>query len=189
MSPKKQPRERRQPAAKAERTGYRNDPLPVSGELTLYGYGRELVGTGEVIRYDREGKIVSGGRPARPQAYQRPRRTKAKTYVLVPRTDYQALIERLEDLEDAELVREAEARGGPSRSALPAALVKRLLAGEHPVRIWREHRGLTLAALSEKAGVPDGYISEIETGKKPGSARALKALAQALEVDLDELVP
>ncbi len=110
-------------------------------------------------------------------------------YVVVPRTEYETLRARLEDLADAARVREGEARGGPSPDALPAELVNRLMEGEHPLRIWREHRGLTLAALAERAGVPDGYISEIETGKKPGSIRTLKALAHALDVDLDDLVP
>jgi transcriptional regulator with XRE-family HTH domain len=32
------------------------------------------------------------------------------------------------------------------------------------------------------------YLSEIETGKKPGSVAALKRLAKVLGVDIDDLV-
>ncbi len=108
--------------------------------------------------------------------------------VMVSKAELDALVQRLEDAEDALRVREGEARGGPSPDALPAEAVRRLTTGEHPLRIWREHRRLTLAALAERADVPASYISEIETGKKPGSVKALKALADALDVDLDDLV-
>ncbi len=109
-------------------------------------------------------------------------------YVVLPRAEYETLLERLEDLEDAARVREA-VEHPETREYLPAELVNRLMAGEHPVRIWREHRGLTVAALAEKAGVAPAYVSEIENRKKPGSVRAMKALAAALAVDLDDLVP
>jgi DNA-binding XRE family transcriptional regulator len=72
---------------------------------------------------------------------------------------------------------------------LDDALVNRLLDGESPVRIWREHRGLTLKRLSEEAGVPQGHLSEIETGKKPGSLDAMARIARALAVPLDDLAP
>ncbi len=108
--------------------------------------------------------------------------------VTLNRTDYEALLRRIEDLEDTREIQAAEARG-LTPDALPAALVDRLLAGEHPVRIWRKHRDLTLAQLGEQSGVGESYISEIETGKKPGSVQALRALAGALRVGLDDLVP
>lgn len=34
-----------------------------------------------------------------------------------------------------------------------------------------------------------GYLSEIETGKKPGSVRAYRALADALALSVDDLLP
>ena len=62
-------------------------------------------------------------------------------------------------------------------------------AGEHPVRIWREHRGMTQVCLAEYAGIDRVYLSEIEGRKKPGSVAALRALAEALSVTTDDLVP
>ena len=94
---------------------------------------------------------------------------------------------RIEDLEDALEVRAAQARG-PGADAWPADLVKRRVAGEHPLRLWRRHRGLTMTALASKARVAVSYISEIENRKKPGSVAALGKLARALEVALDDLV-
>lgn len=114
--------------------------------------------------------------------------TQMPEYILLPRAAYQVLLDRLEDLEDSACVRAGEARGGPSPDAWPAALVDRLLAGDHPARLWREQRGLTLAALAKRSGVPASYISEIERRKKPGSVKALHALATALQLSLDDLV-
>ena len=67
------------------------------------------------------------------------------------------------------------------------ALVDRLLAGESAIRIWREHRGLTLTALAEMASVSVSYLSEIESGRKPGSAAAIRAVANALRVPMEDL--
>lgn len=104
------------------------------------------------------------------------------------RAEYNALVSRVEDLEDALVLRAAGARG-PTTDGLPAALVQRMLAGEHPVRVWRAHRRLTARALAAKAKVDPAYLSQIETGKKPGSVKALKALARALSVDFEDVTP
>lgn len=107
---------------------------------------------------------------------------------LVTRAEYEGLLDRIEELEDSVRMRAAEARG-TTPDAMPAELVKRMLAGEHPLRLWREHRGLTRAALAERAEVPPGYLSEIENGDKPGSMEAYRRLAKALEVTVSELMP
>jgi DNA-binding Xre family transcriptional regulator len=113
--------------------------------------------------------------------------------VTLTRAEYEALIERLEDAEDLAAVAAAEAReaalGKEKARAdhLPIELVRRLSAGEHPVRVWRVHRGLGRDALAAAAGVAPSYLSEIETRRKPGSFGALAKLAAALRVSLDDL--
>ncbi len=109
----------------------------------------------------------------------------------ITRAEYEALRRRIEALEDAldsKLLADA-ARTNVAGDYLPARLVKRMLGGEHPVRVWREHRSLTAGALAAAAGVAPAYLSEIETGKKPGSVKALGALARVLAVAVDDLVP
>ena len=64
-----------------------------------------------------------------------------------------------------------------------------ILDGTHPVKAWREYRGFTQDALAEKAGISKAYLSQIETGKRIGVAKTLKALAAALGVTLNELQP
>ena len=53
----------------------------------------------------------------------------------------------------------------------------------------REKRGLTQQALAKRAGIAQGYLSELEAGreKNPG-IETLRKLAKALKVSLIELV-
>jgi transcriptional regulator with XRE-family HTH domain len=106
----------------------------------------------------------------------------------VTREEFDSVLDRLQDLEDAEFMRAVEA-DPLARDYLPLALMKRLLAGGHPVTIWREQRGLSVTGLAEKAGVTRSYLSEIEAGKKPGSVAAYRQLAEALGVSIDDVVP
>ncbi len=115
----------------------------------------------------------------------RKRKTAART---VTRAEFDALAARLEDMEDALALRAAAAQFD-ERDTLPLAMVKRIQAGEHPLRIWRERRGLTLSGLAKRSGMQVGYLSEIESGKKPGSVDAFRRAAKTLGVDIDDLVP
>jgi ribosome-binding protein aMBF1 (putative translation factor) len=105
--------------------------------------------------------------------------------VILSRRAWNSLQEALEDAQDRAALR-ASKSGKPD--AISSALVRRILGGESPVRIWREHRGLSGHKLATAAGISPSYLHEIEAGKKPGSAKALKALAGILKVDMDDLV-
>jgi DNA-binding Xre family transcriptional regulator len=108
--------------------------------------------------------------------------------VLLRRADYEALVRRAEDAADAMQIRDAEARVAACEDEyVPIELTKRLAAGEVPVRVWRQHRGLSARALAARAGISAAYLSQIETGKKPGSFGAMANLARALDVDMEDL--
>lgn len=112
-----------------------------------------------------------------------------KDTAVLRRRDYDALIEAYEEAVDARAladVRAREASGGAEY--VPIELADRIFAGEHPVRVWREYRGLTLSALAKASDVAPSYLSEIEAGKKPGSAKALAALAKTLRVSIEDLL-
>ena len=119
-------------------------------------------------------------------------KTAADTITLT-RTQYDALIRRIEDAEDTaavakQIAREEALGKEPARADyLPAELVSRMLAGESPVRVWREHRKMTARQLAQSAELPPSYLSEIETAKKPGSFDAMTRIARALNVRLDDL--
>jgi DNA-binding Xre family transcriptional regulator len=103
-----------------------------------------------------------------------------KGYVLLSEEDYQDLV----DVSDA---RAAKARIEAGEETWPADVVNAIVAGEDPIRVFRKHRGKTLTELAAATGLSQGYLSEIENGKKEGSFAAIKAIAKALDVDLDDL--
>ena len=90
-----------------------------------------------------------------------------------------------EDGKDATLFDAARAADDGFR--IPGAVANALLDGEHPVKVWREHRGLTQEALAEKAGISKAYLCQIETRKRVGALKTLKAIAGALTVSINEL--
>ena len=111
----------------------------------------------------------------------------SEEYVVVPRMEYEALREAADgDASDAALVRRV--LDDPDEELAPLELSERIARGEHPIRVWREHRGMKAGLLAKRAGVAASYLSDIEHGKKPGSAKTLAAIARALDVDLDEIV-
>ena len=79
----------------------------------------------------------------------------------------------------------AEAEGD---ALIPHPVALAIMDGGSPVRAFRDHRGLTLRDLSDRAGISIGYLSEIERGRKPGSVAALTRVAAALDTTIDALV-
>ncbi len=112
-----------------------------------------------------------------------------KDTVTLSRKTFDALVEALKDAEDRASVRASIARANEGiDDAIPAEFFRRILAGEHPVKIWREHRGLGLNALAKEAKLSAPYLSEIENRKKPGSVSAMRNIAKALKINVDELI-
>ncbi|TDW65408.1 DNA-binding XRE family transcriptional regulator [Novosphingobium sp. PhB55] len=109
--------------------------------------------------------------------------------VTIPVEEYIALQEAAEDLADlraSERVKAAVEHGDDEY--VPAELVNRILAGESPLRVWREYRGLTQVALSEAAGINRTQIAQIESKKQVGSVQTLKSLAEQLGITVDDLI-
>jgi len=109
----------------------------------------------------------------------------ADGFVTIPVAELEALIRRVEDAEDR---RSIETALKNPDDALPAESVERMIAGESPLRIFREHRGLTQQALADQAGAGKSHLSQIENGKKSGSIDIYAKLADILDVTIDDLV-
>lgn len=93
-----------------------------------------------------------------------------KPHVLVPIHDFTAL------------------KNAGSNNNLPDDILQQLtLAQESPIKVIRKHRGMTQSNLAEASGISRPYLTEIETGRKDGSIRALKSIAGALDVSLELL--
>lgn len=109
-------------------------------------------------------------------------------YVVLPWADYQALLEAAEDAIDGALLdafRKKLASG--EEETIPASVVDALLTGANPIKVWREYRGLTQDELAARAGISKAYLCQIETGKRDGAIKTLRAIATALGVAVDEL--
>jgi len=105
---------------------------------------------------------------------------------LVPADIWERVKEMVEDAEDAAAYAEAVRTDDGVR--YPAPVAHAMADGAHPLKAWREHKGLTLQALADAAGVSKPYISQIERSKRAGTAATLKKLAAALGVPVGALV-
>ena len=61
--------------------------------------------------------------------------------------------------------------------------------GENPIKVVREWRGLTRAALARRNKLTEGYVTQLEAGTASGSPRTMKAIAKTLKVPVDLLLP
>ncbi len=93
--------------------------------------------------------------------------------------------EAAEETADLAAYEEARAR---DEEAFPLDVAERLVAGVHPIKVYREYRGMTQAELARQVGLSPMYISQIETGRRGGSTKALRRIAAALDIDLADLV-
>jgi mRNA interferase RelE/StbE len=108
--------------------------------------------------------------------------------ITITREEYDRLRAAAEDLADLQSYDRTQAALAAGEDELiPADYANRLLNGENPLRVYRDLRGMTQAALAEKSGVNRVSVAEIETGRKQGSVATLRALAVALGVSLDDL--
>jgi transcriptional regulator with XRE-family HTH domain len=71
---------------------------------------------------------------------------------------------------------------------VPAEVVDRLLAGEAPLRVWRQFRGVTATQVAAAVQITPAHISKIESGKGEPSVALLKKRTRVLRVDIEALV-
>lgn len=109
-------------------------------------------------------------------------------FAVMPYDEYQALRELAEDADDvAALLRFAKRHSAGKEETFPSNVVDGLLAGESPLRVWREHRGLTAAQLAAAVRITPAHVSKLESGNGDPSLAVLRRLAKVLGVDLDLL--
>ena len=109
--------------------------------------------------------------------------------VVLSRREYDALLARLGDeaAEDRMSVRILKERARDV--ALPISLWEEIEAASSPIGPIRKWRGLTQAELATLARISQGFLSEIESGKKSGDLSTLRAIASALNVGLEDVTP
>lgn len=108
---------------------------------------------------------------------------------VLPEAEYQRMAEALEDAEAGAIIDRFRQRLADGEEELiPADVVDRILAGENPMRVWREFRGIKVGELATATKLSQAYVSQLEAGKREGSLAAMKAIAAVLRVTVDDLL-
>ena len=68
-------------------------------------------------------------------------------------------------------------------------VAERLIDGEPPLQVWRKYRGLSQSARARAADTGRIQIIDTEKGRRTGSARTLRKLADALQISVDDIIP
>lgn len=111
---------------------------------------------------------------------------------ILPRKDYEALAAKAaeadEDSGTARLVARARKEIAAGAPLIPKAIVDRIANGENALRVLREWRDVPQLYLSFKTDIGQGYLSDLENGRRKGTAEVWKRIAKVLNVPLDLLV-
>ena len=113
-----------------------------------------------------------------------------KKFAVFPLEAWERLQERLEDLQDIADCKEIEAQIARGEGEyFPSYILDEIIdEGKNAVKVYREYRGLTQAELADKAKISVAQVRKIESGQSEGSISTIKAIAQALSVDVDLLI-
>src|SRR5215210_7988512 len=121
------------------------------------------------------------------------KRTPRGEVAIVPRVEYDRLVRLAEEAEEdagtARIVARAKREVAEGAPLLPKAVVDRLANGENPIRVLREWRDYTQAELAVAVGIGQGYLSDLETGKRKVPFELHHKFARALGIPFDLLAP
>jgi DNA-binding XRE family transcriptional regulator len=105
--------------------------------------------------------------------------------VVLPKAEYDALLSQLDELEDDADdraiydARKAELAAVPP---LPSDVSSAMLRGDRLLKALREWKGMTQSSLAKSSGISQGFLSDIESGKRVASGDNLVRIANALEL-------
>ena len=111
---------------------------------------------------------------------------------ILPRKEYEALVAKAreadEDAGTARLVARAREEIAAGAPLFPMEVADRIAKGENAIRVIREWKDITQLYLSYKTNIGQGYISDLENGRRKGTTAVLKEIARVLGVPIDVLV-
>jgi ribosome-binding protein aMBF1 (putative translation factor) len=109
-------------------------------------------------------------------------------WAVLPYEEYERLVEEAEMLQDVREYDEARKAVAAGEELVPSEVTYAILDGGNPVRVWREHRGISRKQLAEASGLTVAYLSQIEAGKSKGSTEELATIAKELGLSLDDIM-
>ena len=111
---------------------------------------------------------------------------KGETFVLVPTRIFNRMVESIENEKCIEVAKKE--LKNPEIAVPGNVFHKIILNNENPIKVYREYRKFSQLKLAKKVGVTESYISQLESGKRAGTTKVLKLIAQVLGVTLDDIV-
>ncbi len=120
------------------------------------------------------------------------KKTNKGEVAILPRKQYEILAAKAqegdEDSGTTRLVARARKEISAGMPLIPKKVVDRIASGESALRALREWRGKTQLDIAHKTKIGQGYISDLESGRRKGTTAALKKIADVLKVPLDLIV-
>jgi DNA-binding XRE family transcriptional regulator len=107
--------------------------------------------------------------------------------VVLTRAEFNALsraaAEAMEEADDIAIfdARMAELRAGRD-AKLPPEVTASVLRGDSLLRALRRWRDMTQEKVARRAKLAQGYLSDLENGRKVATPKTLRAIAKALDV-------
>jgi transcriptional regulator with XRE-family HTH domain len=108
--------------------------------------------------------------------------------IILPKAEFDALIlaasDGIEDDDDVAVfdTRMADLKAGFD-ARLPSEVSAAMLRGDTLIRALRRWKDVTQLQIAYKTTLTQGYISDLESGRKAGTPETLRQIAEALDVD------
>jgi DNA-binding Xre family transcriptional regulator len=113
--------------------------------------------------------------------------------VILPEADFERLVALAEDAADAADARTLQASCNRlacgADEALSESDLDALRRAPTALAFWRGRRGVTTAALARLGGITESALSAMERGERAADIVVYRALAGALGVDPEDLIP
>jgi len=108
---------------------------------------------------------------------------------ILPRKEFELLAAKAreadEDSGTARIIARARKEIAAGAPLIPKEVVDKIASGKNALRAIREWRGKTQLYISQRTNLGQGYISDLESGRRRGTTAALKKIASVLGVPLD----
>ena len=104
---------------------------------------------------------------------------------VLPRSEYEALVQALEEAEEdlADIAAYDAAKADPLGSEpLPVGVSQGIMKGNGLVKSLRLWRELSQAVVAARAGISQGFLSDIESRRRKRTPEVSRKLAKALEI-------
>ena len=107
--------------------------------------------------------------------------------VVLPKAEYEALLmaadQDAEDIEDVAIYDARKAAMNAGGVVLPPEVGAAMLRGESRLKAIRKWKGMTQSYICEyKTDIGQGYLSDLESGRRTGTPETIAKLAKALKV-------